>query len=132
LGLVKDLLHWLLKYLKGRYVKNQFDRRFTLGLQYLGLQCFSKPFDSMKCSSQQVKLILGMIRTLAVNCTVNLDCSKDDGKTAVETASDEMVEGAVQTLCEFTRLVSQQNYSNLSLRALDDALERVYWKQGVF
>jgi hypothetical protein len=29
LGLVKDLLHWLLKYLKARNLKNQFDNRFT-------------------------------------------------------------------------------------------------------
>ena len=29
LGLVKDLLHWLLKYLKARNVKDQFDNRFT-------------------------------------------------------------------------------------------------------
>jgi hypothetical protein len=29
LGLVKDLLHWLLNYLKGRNVKDQFDNRFT-------------------------------------------------------------------------------------------------------
>jgi len=29
LGLVKDLLHWLLKYLKARDLKDQFDNRFT-------------------------------------------------------------------------------------------------------
>ena len=29
LGLVKDLLHWLLKYLKARNVKDQFDNQFT-------------------------------------------------------------------------------------------------------
>jgi len=29
LGLVKDLLHWLFKYLKARNVKDQFDNRFT-------------------------------------------------------------------------------------------------------
>jgi hypothetical protein len=30
LGLVKDLLHWLLKYLEARNLKDQFDNRFTL------------------------------------------------------------------------------------------------------
>jgi len=40
-----------------------------------------------------------MIRTLAVNCAPMLDCSKDDRKTAAETASDEMAIGAVRTLC---------------------------------
>jgi len=42
LGLVKDLLHWLLKYLKARNVKDQFDNQFTSVPQYPGLQCFSK------------------------------------------------------------------------------------------
>jgi len=73
-----------------------------------------------------------MIRTLAVNCAPILDCSKDDGKTAVENASDEMVMGAVRALCEFSLLVSQQNHSDLSLKALDDALKRFYQKKGIF
>jgi len=45
LGLVKDLLHWLLKYLNARNVKDQFDNWFTSVPPYPGLQCFSKPFD---------------------------------------------------------------------------------------
>jgi len=122
LGLVKDLLHWLLKYLKARNVKDQFDNRFTSAPQYLGLQLFSIPFDSMKRGSWQGKEIRGMIRSLAVNCAPILDCCKDDGKTPAETASDEMVMGAVWALCEFSLLVSQQNHSDLSLTALDDAL----------
>jgi len=122
LDLVEDLLHWLLKYLKARNVKNQFDSRFTLVPQYLGLQCFSKPFNWMKGSAWQGKLFSGMIRTLAVNWAPILDYTKDDGKTPVETASDEMVEGAMRASCEFSLLVSQQHYSDLSLRVLDDAL----------
>jgi len=73
-----------------------------------------------------------MIRTLAVNCAPILQCSMDDGKTMAETASDEMVMGAVRALCEFALLVSQQNHSDLSLTALDDALKRFYRKKGVF
>ena len=73
-----------------------------------------------------------MIRTLAVNCAPILVCSKDDGKTAGETASNEMVMGAVWALCEFSLLVSQQNHSDLSLKALDDALKRFYQKKGIF
>jgi len=73
-----------------------------------------------------------MIRTLAVNCAPILVCSKDDGKTAVETASNEMVMGAVRALCEFSLLLSQQNHSDLSLTALDDALKRFYQKKGSF
>jgi hypothetical protein len=73
-----------------------------------------------------------MIRTLAVNCAPILVCSKDDRKTAAETASDEMVMGAVQALCEFSLLVSKQNYSDLSLKALGNALKEFYRKKGIF
>jgi len=45
LGLVKDLMHWLLEYLKVRLVKDQFDNRFTSVPRYPGLQHFSKPFN---------------------------------------------------------------------------------------
>jgi len=96
LGLVKDLLHWLLKYLKARNVKDQFDNPLTSVPRYPGLQCFSKPSDSIKSGSWQGKGIQGMIRTLAGNCAPILDCSEDAGKAAAETASDEMVMGAVR------------------------------------
>jgi len=61
----------------------------------------------MKCGSWWGKEIRGMIRTLAVNCTLIHDCSEDAGKTAAETVSDVMVMGAVRALCEFSLLVSQ-------------------------
>jgi hypothetical protein len=64
-----------------------------------------------------------MIRTHAVNCTPILDCAKDDGKTAAENASEEMVMGAVRALFEFSFLISQQNHSDLSLAAQDNALK---------
>jgi len=73
-----------------------------------------------------------MIRTLAVNSAPILDYSQHAGITAVETASDEMVMGAVRALCEFSLLVSQQNHSDLSLAALDDALKRFYKMKGAF
>jgi len=130
LGLVKDLLHWVLKYLKARNVKDQFDNGFTSGPQYPGLQRFPEPFDSIKSSSWQGKKIWGIIRTLAVNCASILDSSKDDGKTLAETASNEMVMGAVWALCEFFLLVRQQNHSDLSLTALDVARTQFYKKKG--
>jgi len=132
LGLVKDLLHWLLKYLKARNLKDQCDNRFTSVPRYPGRQHFSKPFDSVKCGTWQGEEIRGMIRTLAVNCAPILVCSTDDRKTAAETASDGMVMGAVRALCEFSLLVSQQNHSDLSLKALNDALKRFYKKKGAF
>ena len=132
LGLVKDLLHWLLKYLKARNVKDQFDNQFTSVRQYPGLQHFSKPFDSLKSGTWQGKVIRGMIRTLAVHCAPILVCSKDDRKTAAETVSDEMVMGAVWALCEFSLLVSQRNHLDRSLKALDDALMRFYIKKCIF
>jgi hypothetical protein len=123
LGLVKDLLHWLLKYLKARNVQDQFDNRFTSVPQYPALQHFSKPFEEFKSGTWQGNEIRRMIRKLAVNCAPILVCSKDDGKTVAETASDDMVMGAVQALCEFCLLVSQRNHSDQSLKALNDALK---------
>jgi len=43
-----------------------------------------------------------------------------------------MVMGAVWALCECSLLVSQQNHSDLSLKALDNALKRFYQKKGIF
>jgi hypothetical protein len=91
--------------------------------RYSSLQHFSKPFDSLKSGTWQGKDMHGMIRTMAVNCTEILVCSKDEGKTAAKTASDEMVMGAVWALSEFSLLVSQQIHSDLSLAALDNALK---------
>jgi hypothetical protein len=67
-----------------------------------------------------------------VNCTPILDYSKDDRKTAALNTSNEMVIGAVGALCEFSPLVSQQNHSNLSRKALDDARKQFYQKKGIF
>ena len=130
LGLVKDLLHWLLKYLRARNFKNQFDNRFTSVPRYPALQHISKPFDSMQSGSWQGNEIRGMISTLGVNCAPILDCSQDAGITAAETASDKMVMGAVQALCEFSLLVSKQNHSDISLAALNNALKRSYKMKG--
>jgi len=132
LGLVNDVLHWLLRYLKARNVKNQFGYGFKSVPLYLGLQRFSKLFDSMKSSSWQGKEIRCMIRTLAVSCRPILDCSKDVGKDAAKTASDKMKIGAVLASCQFYLLVSQQNHSDRSLTALDDVLNRLYKKNGAF
>jgi hypothetical protein len=85
----------------------------------------------LQSGTWQGKEISGMIRTLVVNCAAILVCSTDDTKTAAETASDEMVMGAVRALCEFSLLVSQQNHSDLFLKALDDALKRFYHKKGI-
>jgi len=97
-----------------------------------GLQHFSITFDPMKSISWQRTVIPGMIRTLAGNCATILDCFQNDWKTAVETTSEEMVMGAVWALCEFSRLVTQQNDSDLSLTALDDAQKRFHRKKGSF
>jgi hypothetical protein len=124
LGLAKDLLHWLLKYLKPRDLKDPIANQFTSVPQYSGLQRFSKPFDVMKSGCWKGKEIRGMIRTLAGNCAPILGCSQDAGATAAGAASDEMVMGAVREICEFSLLVSQQNHSDLSLAALDNALKQ--------
>jgi hypothetical protein len=71
----------------------------------------------MKSCSWLGREIWGMIRILAVNCTPILGSFKDDGKTAAETVSDEMVLRAVQTLCEFSLLDTQQHQLYQSLTA---------------
>jgi len=86
----------------------------------------------MKCGSWQGKAIRGMNRTLVVNWAPFLDYSQDAGKTMAETASNEMVMGAVRAVCEFSLLISQQNHSDLSLTAQENALKRFYKKNGVF
>jgi hypothetical protein len=79
----------------------------------------------------QGKEIRGMIKTLAVNCAPILVSSKEYGKAAEVTASDEMIMGAVLSLCEFSQLASQQNHSDLFIKALDDALKRLYKEEGI-
>jgi hypothetical protein len=124
LGLVTDLLHWLLKSLTAGNVKDEVIIGFTSVPRNPGLHQLPKPFDSIQSSSWQGSEIWGMISTLLVNCAPIGDCSKDNGKTAAETTSNEMVMGAVGALCEFSLLVSQQNHSNLSLTPLHNALMR--------
>jgi hypothetical protein len=87
LGLVRNLLHWLLKYLKARNVKDQFDNQSTSEPRYPALQHFSKPFNLLKSGTWQGNKIRQTIRTLAVNCLPILVCSEDDKKTVTETAS---------------------------------------------
>jgi hypothetical protein len=84
LGLINDLLHWLLKYLKATNIKDQFGNGFTSVPQYPGLQHFSKRFHSLNSGNWQGKENGGMIRTLAVICAPIADYCTDDGKTAVE------------------------------------------------
>jgi len=62
---------------------------------YPGLEPFSERFDSLISGTWQGKEIHGMIRTVAANHAPILFCSKDDGKTVAEIASDQMVMGAV-------------------------------------
>jgi hypothetical protein len=68
-------------------------------------------------------MIREMIRTRAVRRAAILDCFYDDGKAPAETASDQLVMGAVRALYEVSLLVSPQNHSDLSVTALSDALK---------
>jgi hypothetical protein len=73
-----------------------------------------------------------MIRTLAVDCASILHCSQDARKTAAETATNEMVIRALRAICKFFLSVRQQNHSDLSLTALDNAFKQFYKKNGGF
>jgi len=53
LRLVNDILNWLLKDLKTRNVKEDFENQFTLVPQYLSLQLFSKLFSSLTSDTLQ-------------------------------------------------------------------------------
>jgi hypothetical protein len=60
------------------------------------------------------------------------NCSKNLSKTVVDMTSDEMGMGAVQALFEFSLLVFQQNHSELSFTALENALKRVHKTRVIF
>jgi len=60
-----------------------------------------------------------------------LACSKEDGKTVAENATNEIIMGALLAFCEFSLLVSQRNHSDLSLKAPDKSLTRFYHKKGI-
>jgi len=70
-----------------------------------------------------------MIRILVVNCTPILDCTKDEGTTAVDTASDDMLMATVQAIGDFSLLVSQPNHSDLTHTAVGDVLNAYYKKK---
>jgi len=114
----------MIKYVKSRNVTNQFDNRFTSIPWCPGLHCVSTPFNALKSGTWQVQEIHGIIRTLAVNCAQIPVHFKNDWKTVAETGSDKIAMGAVRGFCEFSLRVSQQNHSDLSLNALDDALKQ--------
>jgi len=77
-------------------------------------------------------MICGMIKTLALDCTATLVCSKNEGKTVVEAASNEMLMGAVRVLCKFSLHVSQQHHSDLLLNAPDDVRKQISKKKSNF
>jgi len=100
--------------------------------QYPGLLHIPKLFDILKNGTWAGTEIRGIIRTLEGIWAPILVFSKDDGKTAAETASNEIVMGIVRTCCEFSLLVSEQNHSDLSLKQLYNALTLFYQKNGIF
>jgi hypothetical protein len=132
LGLVRDLLHRLLKYLKARHVQDQFDNRLISVLWYPGLQHFFKPYDWTKTSPWQGVEIQDMIRTQAVHWALILNCFKDDRRPPAKTASIEMVLEEVRALCEWSLLDSQQDQTDLSLTAVDDTMNTFSKNKGAF
>jgi len=117
--------------MKARRVKDQVDNQFTLGAPYPGLQPFSTPFDLLRSGTWQGKEICAMIRTPADNCAAILVYSKYDRNIVEEKVFNEMVMAAVWLLCEFSLHVSQQNHSDLSLKALDNACKPFYQNTGI-
>jgi len=70
--------------------------------------------------------IQDIVQTLAVDCVSNLIWPNDDGRSGAGSASKEIVFGAVQAICKFSLLVSQQNDSKLAINAQDDTHNQIY------
>jgi hypothetical protein len=45
-------LYWLLKHLKVRYVKDEYENQFTSAPQYASHPPFPTPLDLLKCSAR--------------------------------------------------------------------------------
>jgi len=57
---------------------------------------------------------------------------KDDSKTLDDKVSDVMVMEVRGIVCEFSRLVNQNNQSNVSIIVLNNKLKLFYTKRGNF
>jgi hypothetical protein len=66
------------------------------------------------------------MNTLVIKCDVALDSKNDNENIVVEITSNEMVMCAVPALSEFSPHVSQENHSDISLKAQNDALLQIY------
>jgi len=77
----------------------------------------------LQSGTRHDKEIHAFIKTLAVNCPSNLPSSKDDRYTMAETATDVIVMGIPHAFCEFSLCVSEESQSDISLKALDDAMK---------
>jgi len=113
-------------------MKEYFDNRLTSEPRYQGLQHLSQRMNLFQSSSQLGIDILHIVKTLAVHFATFPDCSRDDGKSVAETASDAMVLDAVQELSSFSLPVSQQTHFDLSLRVLDNARKRYNMTKGAY
>ena len=85
--------------MKPRNAEDKFENRLAQVPVYSDLHESSEHIDLLKSSSGQGNEIWGMMRTQPGNCTPILAGSKDDGKTAAETDSDEIVTWEVRSLC---------------------------------
>ena len=131
LGIVKDLFEWVTEYMKIRGTKAEFDARFTSVPHYPKMLRFSKPFDALKNGTWQGKEIREMLRYLGAVCAPLLSSDAPE-KTPSERASDVEVMKTIRALVEFTLLSRQRAHSSISLRYLQEALERFYLCKVVF
>ena len=131
LGIVKDLFQWVTGYMKIRGMKEEFDARFTSVPHYPNMLRFNKPFDALKNGTWQGKEIREMLRSLGAVCAPLLS-SDAPGKTSTERASDIEVMKTIRALVEFTLLSRQRAHSRISLKHLQESLERFYRCKVVF
>jgi len=103
--------------------RNNFPNWFTYVPQYPGLQCYFTRFNSCKSHFRQGNFIRAMIRSEAVELTPILENWMDNSKTMKEWVPHNLLLGTLGTSCYLAALVSQHNFSNLSLRARNNSLE---------
>ena len=131
LGIVKDLFEWVTEYMRTRGMKTEFDARLTSVPHYPKMLRFSKPFDALKKGTWQGKEIREMLRSLGAVCAPLLSSDTPE-KNPTERTSDVEVMKTIRALVEFALLSRQRAHSTISLRYLQEALERFYRCKVVF
>ena len=128
---MKDQFEWVTEYMKIRSMKAEFDDRFMSVPHYPKMLHFSKTFDALKNGTWQGKEIPEMLKYLGAICAPLLSSDAPE-KTPSKRVSDVEIMKTIRALVAFTLLSHQRAQSSISLRYLEQALERFYRLKVVF